>query len=244
MTVVIKDNNGSFRDKALGWAGCPIDTAGLEIAHFFGGSLESSLRNFSYGKTASRAVGSPTINADSLSLKGATNYIQSAMSDSNELTLLVAFKPVEQVASIVIGNLVSTENGTTRKVAIAYGPQMLVSAFRGTDTSGASASTPTALTVGSPACLSLRNSAGSVGEIVLNNLTKGEIGRQANPGAPSLGSALRIGGSYNTTSYVGRTEIYAVLGFSRKLSDSELTTLYNWLKGYCSRRGVFIQVVI
>ena len=240
MTVVIKDNNGSFRDKALGWAGCPINTTGLEIAHFFGGTQENSLRNFSYGKPDSAGVGAPTINANSLSLKGANNYVQSAMADANEMTLLVAFKPVEAVASIPVGNLVATDNGTTRKVAIAYSSNMLVSAFRGTDTSGAGATTPTALVVGMPVCLALRNAIGAAGEVILNNLTKGEVGKQANLGTPSLGNPLRIGGAYNSASYVGKTEVYAVLGFSRKLSDVELATLYAWLKAYCARRTIAI----
>jgi hypothetical protein len=240
MTVVIKDNNGSFRDKALGWAGCPIDTTGLEIAHFFGGTLDNSLRNFSYGKPVSAGVGVPTINPNSVSLKGATNYVQSAMADANEMTLLVAFKPVEAVASIPVGNLVSTTDGTTRKVAIAYSSNMLVSAFRGTDTNGAGATTPTALVVGAPVCLALRNSIGAGADVILNNLTKGEVGKQANLGTPSLGSPMRIGGGYNSASYVGKTEVYAVLGFNRKLTDVELATLYAWLKAYCARRSIVI----
>lgn len=240
MTVVIKDSTGSFRDKALGWAGCPIDTAGLEIAHFFGGTLENSLRNFSFGKSVSAGVGGLTVNANSLSLKGANNYVQSAMADANEMTLLVAFKPIESVATIVVGNLVSTDNSTTRKVAITYGPAMLVSAFRGTDTNGAGATTPTALVVGTPVCLAMRNATGVAGEVILNNLTKGEVGKQANLGTPSLGSPIRVGGGYNSASYVGKTEVYAVLGFSRKLTDVELATLYAWLKAYCARRAIAI----
>lgn len=57
MAVVIKDGNGSFRNKAIGWIGCPIDTTGLEIAHFFGGTLENSLRNFAFDRANSSALG-------------------------------------------------------------------------------------------------------------------------------------------------------------------------------------------
>lgn len=240
MTVVIKDTKVSVRDKAMGWAGCPIDTAGLQFAHFFGGTLDNSLRNFAYGKPVSASVGTPTINPNSVSLKGANNYVQSAMADVNEMTLLVAFKPLEAVASIAVGNLVSTTDGTTRKVAITYGSAMLVSAFRGTDTSRDGATTPTPLVVGTPVCLALRNSIGAGAEVILNNLTKGEVGKQSNLGTPSLGSPLRVGGGYNSASYVGRTEVYAALGFSRKLTDAELATLYAWLKAYCARRSIVI----
>ena len=180
MTVVIKDSNGSFREKALGWAGCPIDTAGLEVAHFFGGTLENSLRNFAHGKANSTVIGAPTVKANSVALQGRINLIQTAMADTNESTLVVVFKPLEIADAIVIGNLVSPANNTTRRLAMA------------------------------------------------------------NPGAPVLGGAIRVGGAYNAAGYDGKTEAYAVLGFSRKLTDAELGTLYAWLKAYCARRAIAI----
>ena len=240
MTVVIKDNHGSFREKALGWAGCPIDTAGLEIAHFFGGTIESSLRNFSHGKVNATAIGAPTVNANSVSLQGGTTLIQTSMADTNELTLVVAFKPLEAVDTIVAGNLTSPSGGATRRVAIAYSPPMLVTGFRGTDANASGAATLTALVVGTPLCLALRNVVGASPEVTLNNLTRGEVGKMANPGAPALGSPIRIGGGYNIAGYAGKTEAYAVLGFSRRITDSELAKLYAWLKAYCARRSIAI----
>ena len=241
MTVVIKDGNGSFRNKALGWAGCPISTDGLEVAHFFGGTLENSLRNFAHGKDNATAIGVPKINVNSVSLQGGLNMIQTAMADANNLTLLVAFKPLESADAIITGNLVTPGGGgPTRKVAIAWSaPALTVTGFRGTDTNGSGAATPTALVPGSPVCMALRNNTGASPTVTLNNLTKGEVGVMANPGAPSLGAAIRVGGSYSA-GYLGKTEAYAILGFSRKISDAELATLYAWLKAYCARRDIGI----
>ena len=240
MAVVIQDGSASFRDKAMGWAGCPIDTTGLELAHFFGGSLDSSLRNFSYGKADSVAVGAPTPRTNSVALQGRVNYLQTGMADASEVTLVVAFKPVEAVDAIVAGNLVSTTGGTGRKLAIAYGSQMLVSGFRGTESNASGPLLPTALTVGTPVCLALRNTIGSAAEITLSNLTSGEVAKLLNPGTPSLGSPIRVGSAYIPTGYSGKTEVYAVLGFSRRISDTELAKLYAWLKSYCARRSITI----
>lgn len=241
MTVVIKDSNGSFREKALGWAGCPIDTAGLEVAHFFGGTLESSLRNFAQGKANSAAIGAPIVNTNSVSLQGGLNMVQTAMADANEITLLVAFKPLEAADTTIVGNLVTPGGGgPTRKVAIAWSaPALTVTGFRGTDINGSGAATPTALAPGSPVCMALRNNTGTSPTVTLNNLTKGEVGVMANPGTPSLGAAIRVGGTYSV-GYLGKTEAYAILGFSRKITDAELATLYAWLKGYCARRLISI----
>jgi len=241
MTVVIKDNTGSFRDKALGWGGCPISTEGLEIAHFFGGTLESSLRNFANGKANASAIGAPSVNANSVSLQGGLNMIQTTMADTNELTLLIAFKPLEVSDVIIAGNLITPGGGgPTRKVAIAWSaPDLKVNGFRGTDIGGPGAPLPTVLVPAIPVCMSLRNNTGANPTVKLNNLTKGEVGTAVNPGTPSLGSAIRVGGAYST-GYSGKSEVYAVLGFSRNLTDAELATLYAWLKGYCARRNIVI----
>ena len=240
MTVVIKDANGSFRDKALGWVGCPIDTTGLEVAHFFGGALDKSLRNFAYGKTVSAALGAPVVNPNSLSLAGQVSYVQTTMADANESTLLVAFKPLDALNTIVAGNITATTNGTTRKLAISYGTTLSVASFRGTDVGSQGQALPTPLTLGTPACLALRNSTGASPKATLNNLTNGEVDERANPGNPSLGSPIRIGSGYTASGYTGKTEIYAVIAFSRKISDAELSTLYAWLKAYCARRSIVI----
>jgi hypothetical protein len=240
MTVVIKDANGSFRDKALGWAGCPIDTTGLEVAHFFGGALDKSLRNFSYGKAISSAMGNPVVNPNSLSLAGQVDYVQSAMADTNETTLLVAFRPLEAVNAIVAGNLVATTNGTTRKLAITLNTSLSVAAFRGTDITATGAVLPTLLTLNTPVCLALRNSIGASAKLTLNNMTKGEVVETTNAGVPSLGSPIRIGSGYTASNYPGKTEVYAFVAFSRKVSDAELATLYAWLKAYCARRSIVI----
>ena len=238
MTVVIKDSNGSFREKALGWAGCPIDTAGLEVAHFFGGTLENSLRNFTHGKANSTVIGTPTVKANSVALQGRLNLIQTAMADTNESTLVVVFKPLEIADAIIIGNLVSPANNTTRRLAMAYSAPMTVTGFRTTDQNQSGATTSTALAVGAPVCLALRNVMGATPLVTFNNLTKGEVGTMANPGPPVLGGAIRIGGAYNVAGYDGKTEVYAALGFSRKLTDAELGTLYAWLKAYCASRAI------
>lgn len=238
MTVVIKDTKVSARDKAMGWAGCPIDTAGLEFAHFFGGTLDNSLRNFSYGKTKSTAVGAPGVNADSVTLLGRSNFLQTAMADTNESTLVVAFKPLDFLGAILAGNLISTNDGTTRKLALTYNDTMNISGFRGTVSNGAGSSVPTPLVVGVPACLALRNAVGATPKTFVNNLSNGEHSEAPNAGTPSLGSAVRVGSGYNSSGYASRTEMYVAIGFSRKITDSELATLYAWIKAYCARRSI------
>lgn len=241
MAVLIKDVEGSFRNKALGWSGCPVDTAGLEVAHFFGGSLESSLRNFAYGKEHSSARGAPGVNVDSITLQGRVNYIQTAMPDSNEVTLVVAFKPANDGGeSIVAGNFFSSTDGTTRKLALFYNTNKLVTGFRGTATNRNGAPLPTPLIPGSPVCLSLRNTTGTSAKILVKNHTNKEAAEVANAGAPSLGDPIRIGSGYNPTGFSGQSEIYAVIAFSRCVTDDELSKLYAWIKRYCERRSIVI----
>jgi hypothetical protein len=42
----LKVKDVSFRNKALGWSGCPISTDGLALAHFYGGTIDQCVKNF------------------------------------------------------------------------------------------------------------------------------------------------------------------------------------------------------
>ncbi|UFH28837.1 hypothetical protein [Pseudomonas sp. CIP-10] len=241
MAVVIKDGSGSFRNKAVGWAGCPIDTTGLELAHFFGGALSNSLKNFAFDKEDSSALGAPAVNQDSISLQGRVNFIQTQMADTPEVTLLAAFKPVDAGGeAIVAGNFVASTSGATRRLALFYNTAKQVTGFRGTSTNANGAALPTPIVNGVPVCLSLRNITGTTPKIMVKNHTSGEAAEVANAGAPSLGSPIRIGSGYNTGGFSGQNEVYALIAFSRSVSDDELAKLYAWLKRYCERRSIVI----
>lgn len=241
--IVLKDASANYRDAALGWAGCPIDAAGLEMAFFFGGTLARSLKNYAPGKPNAVAVGTPGVTANGLTLQGGTNYLQTSMADSWSMTLISIYRVKADVDVMVIANTVGTATPSQRKTAIYCSSEtagdglVQLNALHASDTASQTAVVGS-LAVDSYVCTAMRFD--SVEQIVKSkNLTSGVTHDQPVSGTRTAGSPLRIGWGY-MGGYTGVTDVVAAIGFSRKLTDAELASFYAYLKTYAARRSIAI----
>lgn len=242
--IVIKDPSASYRDSALGWVGCPVDATGLEFAHFFGGTLARCLKNYAPGKADSMVTGVPTIGTHSITTRGALNYLTTTMADTPSKTLIAVYERIDEVDAMIIANTVDTATATGRKTSLfnsagAIDNNVALSALHASDTVNTVVTVGAGIGLNTPVCHSLRFD--SVEQVLYtSNLSTGATANAAVGGARTAGSALRIGHSYVANGYTGQTKIYAAMGFSRKLGDAELNTVYQYLKTYCARRAIAV----
>lgn len=240
--IVLKDASANYRETALGWAGCPVDATGLEMAFFFGGTLARSLKNYAPGKANAVATGAPTVNANSLIVSGSA-YLTTAMADSASITLVAAYRSLAEVGTIVIGNYAGASpselRGTNLLAAsdtIANGLNNLQGQHSTPATSGVSS--PGSFAVNTPVLHAVRFE-NATSTLTVNNATANTVSSSVIAGTHVAGGPMMMGRGY-VNDLPGQTEIYAALGFSRKLTDAELALLCQYLKVYAARRSITI----
>ncbi|WP_253197297.1 hypothetical protein [Burkholderia cenocepacia] len=254
MGILLRDDQASYRANAKGMI-FPISDAGLEFVGVFGGDLTASSRNFAANKPALAPVGSPTVNEDSIVLTGSSAFLQTEMAGSIDLTFIAIARPLEMVGHVLISNYRSVSlahSGTTIGASLYTVPEP------GPDNDGLKTVVfERAVTDGNAsifAGVSLENDQGlgvyqflcgrfdsSAKAHRVNNLTTGHSFTSGpEPRALDLGGTFRIGAGYAAGEWEGKSEFVSAIGMSRCITDHELTTLYQFWKGYCSRRGIVI----
>lgn len=251
MGIIIKDNNASYRAGAMGMV-FPIDNTGLELLSVFGGTLAESSRNFAPGKSPLSAAGAPTVNANSIVLDSG-KYLQTSMADNSNLTLIVIGRALTEEGSLIFSNYGSpsqTHAGVTSGASIyssvgTAADGKLATVFQRAKNVGGVSTLVSASSVQVNVnefhfmCGRLD---GAVGIRKFNDMTAGVATVSAADTTQfDLGGAFRLGFGYGATgSFTGQTEMVAAIGLSRAISDAELTSLYQFWKGYCARRGIVI----
>lgn len=255
MPLDLIDPNGSNQAYGNGWEP-PIDPTGLALAHFFGNTLAISAKNYAAGGVATTVVGAPTVDAYDINLLEEVNYLQTGMTDTDGLTVLMAINPLAGVSANLIGNQSSASQGVTGgqingfNLSITYNAGFggsglaptLVRDFGngGSPTYKQCQDTGGLLTAGTPYFLAAQY-VSSENKLRLQNLTTGRatvVNGPASP-LPILAQPPRIGSKYGTVSGAG-SKLYTAHGWNRNLSSTEINTMYAFIKGYLSRRGITI----
>ncbi|MGK8199504.1 hypothetical protein [Burkholderia cepacia] len=254
MGILLRDDQASYRSNAKGMI-FPISDAGLELIGVFGDTLAASCRNFASGKAAFTPVGTPTVNANSIELQGTAAFLQTDMAHSHDLTLIVISRPLDELGTLLLSNYQSKSQvhaGQTVGASLyshpGSAPDDHVMSLRATY-----ASTDGSVSVASG--VGIENDI-PVGQFQFHcgrfsaatnirqadNLTTAKSALWPNETrAVDFGETFRIGAGYtNAVDYRGRSELVAVIGMSRVITDAEMTTLYKFWKGYCERRGILI----
>lgn len=253
MTILLKDPTSSF--KSISVAYLPAVADGLEYLNFFGGTMLETGRNLARGKAGGGVIGSPTINANSAVFTPYTNYVDTGVKMSTEMTMLIVAKLLTEEATMLLSNYTSARVGDATKQSLGVGftvvgagtangkvPMTFQAAVNvaGTSTSGG-VSTGDTTPVGVPHCF-----AGSVSdsskERRITNLTTSEsvFGTSADPLDLGIGT-IRVGSSASAASGFNHpVEIYAAAIYSRVLSANEIATMYDFLKGYYTRRSIAV----
>lgn len=232
----------------------PPNCEGLAGLFILGGTLADSVKNRSpvTGAVDATAVGSPVVNATSLTLTNLTAFLQTQIAEADEMTLVAAFT-TGYLAFNAITNTWTPRQGTP-----------------GTNSHGVGLRS-----YGGSAPETGRNYAASMGHFDGNN---GGASTQMNAGGAAVvgGSLMAAAARFTTTTATrnilttggaaltatipngqqrdratglirlgsanvgGSNDAFAMTAaaiFTRRLSDDELAAFYAWLKAYEANRG-------
>lgn len=252
------DRSGTFS-----WAPDNFPMTGLEVAAIFGGTLAQSIKNLAPGKSDLTVIGSPTVSADYITLKNVTNYLQTNVAESADMTLLSVRASAQVINAIDISNSAVIQrtggiypNGVgLRTSPFGSAPisdtQNFYSATVGyySGTSGATAntlSTSSALTT-EPSVdthIAFSSRITSAGVLTRNDLTKSTSSSATIPGGNvrDTSGLLRIGSAgLGDATRADDLPLSMVFIWSRALSDTELiNAAYGWIKSYYTRRSIVV----
>lgn len=250
LKVVVK--NAKWSARAASWLS-PVPE-GLQYANFFGGSQKSLGRNLAPGKPAATVVGAPTVNTNSAVFSYLERLIKTGVLQTNDCTLITVAKFPTGTTNVwrqMISNF-GRDNGTggfkwgfslTFKLD-ATPPDVratlgLVPVSTAAVTGLGSAVPAQA---GMTICAAARvDSAARV--ITCDNKTAGttKASTYLDTLKPELNGEFFIGSAAGArTDSVGDLEVSFAAIFDRVLSDAELATFYQSLKGIYAAKGVAI----
>lgn len=235
MTVIVNklaDYSGSFVD-----FDAPIDMTGVTGFFVLGISAERSIINHGSGPDAT-IVGTPTYTAQHARLTGPGSYIQTALTQSTEMSLVVVGKasvaaPTGTVRPCYIGNAVESGQGLTVYAASGVADSFVA-------LGGVTAQAITSITDHSAAHFLASRVANGTGTVRQKNYTNGIASAPAAVGAISVDSkTFRLGMNYGTN-LLGPADMSLAVIATRQFSDAEELALYNWAKALMALRGVAI----
>lgn len=227
---------------------------GVEGMWLFGASSAASTRNLIYGKPAASVVGAPVVSANSLRLKGLTNFLQTSIAQAPEMTIYVVGKSTDTFVGgagspMFVSNFQSprasdtskTSNGVSLAILASTGaPQATVSGiFSVIAADGPASSIASAANVSIPDMTAYKlmtaRKAGSTRE--MRNETAGTVNSIVSALPDDLGNGLlRIGSGY--TSYAGYCDIAAVVIANVAHTTDERAAINASIRALMTFRGV------
>lgn len=221
---------------------------GLEAVHFLNTSLTKAARNFAPGKGQSKVVGAPVPQTAYLTCKGMVNFIESAMSETESMTMFVIARTAVD-GSVVADRPMFLGNyqGQAGDSGPAYGVSIYLSALnRITATAGygSDAGTNTNVLAGvtkpavanvwglymiqvTPTAVVMRDF--TVG---LTQTTSASLPRRLSTGKIRIGSGQ--------TNLSGNCDVAVFQGHSVALNESEIQATAADLRAYAARRGLTV----
>lgn len=220
----------------------------------FGINASVSIRNMVEGKSALSIVGSPTYGSNYIELTGAqVAYLVSGIKNSTDMTIMATALSVEEKGSVIVSNYQSTRADNTglcigTSLGFDVGTNttngLVISRFNhATLVGGVSTGAAAETSVESPI-----NQWGLIAGRVKNsertravyNLTAGTSGTNT-PAVNDvdLGDFLRIGSAYNNQ-FPGKVRISELAIFSEKLSDSNFSSLTEFMRQRAISKGISV----
>lgn len=221
---------------------------GLEAVHFLNTSLTKAGRNFAPGKGQSKVVGAPVPQAAYLSCKGTVNLIETAMAESESMTMFVIARTAADgsVAAdrpMFLGNY----QGQAGDGGAAYGVSIYLSALnRITATAGygSDAGTNTNVLAGvtKPAVANLWGLymiQVTPTAVVMRDLTSG-LTQTTSASLPRRLATGKIRIGSGQTNLLGACDVAVFQGHSVALTETEIQTTVADLRAYAARRGIIV----
>lgn len=238
----------------------PIDPTGFKGIFLFGDSVAQSVRNYAGGADAV-VVGNPVIGSSGqgLMLREATDYLTTDFTQQLNTTIIGMFKAAAQTFFPVSTYQGPRLNDATQPAAKGLGIQMAQSGGNPTlngfvgSWNGSTAGSPSDLLfspnpVASPVAgqykmWGVRTTAGvTPAQVTTNDLGQGSQATRVGAAGTYVDrntNKFRIGSSYLTVP-TPAVEMLGAFVIDRILSDAEMATMYQWMKGYWARRGISI----
>lgn len=228
---------------SLDWD-APFD--GVEYINFFDGAAVAT-RNLAPGKPGATIAGSLTHGQGYTVFTSQTNYLQTEVLDTAELTVLSVFRSVgiagndvQAERSMIVSNFqnIGGQNLPIGVSLIAARPDQF-SGIAGT-INGETNNNTTGTIAADPNAWGLRALRISATQIVLDDLTTGTrtTTALAFPRAVA-GRKFRIGGPYNGQ-YLGVNHQCVTALISRRISDNELFDLGDLARHHAASRGIAV----
>lgn len=221
---------------------------GLEAVHFLNTSLTKAARNFAPGKGQGKVVGSPVPQAAYLSCKGTVACIESAMAESESMTLFIIARTAAD-GSVVpdrpmfLGNYQgqNVDGGTAWGVSIYLGALNRITATAGYGSDAASnTNVLAAVTKTAVANLwGLYMIQVTPTAVVIRDFTSG-LTQSASPSLPrrlAIGK-IRIGSGQSNL--LGSCDVAAFQGHSVALTEAEIQSTVADLRAYAARRNITV----
>lgn len=252
--IVLKVDGVDYSANAIGFVP-PIDATGLVYLNYFGGNATRTARNLASGGTAGVVVGDPTENTNDTTFTPGTNYVQTAVSETADKTIIAAVKPLTDANSAIVGNYKGNRVGDSG--VLGFGNALYFLPTTGGDnlvspnwqdagwsevSGSASNSISTSITnncaVGTYYCL-VGRTASNVRKIF--NKTTGASAQSGNTTTVDLAvTNYQIGSMPTPTGFTAANTIAFVAIFQRALTDTEINTFYDYLKTYLSTKSITI----
>jgi hypothetical protein len=229
-----------------------------EAFGILGGTVARSQKNYAAGKTDFTLVGSPTLSDHSAEFQNTVSWLQTAVAETDNMTLIAVCSTEKQNAFLVSNygtvrtgsspsqyplgaNLRTTAQGTSTTTNFLTATAGYYDGTTNGTANAISASlTRTAAT--GYRCAAARFTESS-GVVKINDLTAGDNSSATRPSGSrdKAPSSFRVGSAI--LSDATRNDAVDILGFaiySETLSDANLALVYNWFKTYYARRGISI----
>lgn len=229
-----------------------------EAFGILGGTIARSQKNYALGKTDFTLVGSPTLSANSAQFQNTVAWLQTAVAESDNMTLIAICSTAKQTAYLV-SNYGTVRTGSTNS-QYPFGANLWTTPqeasttvnfltatagyYDGTTNGTASAiSAPLTRTAASGYRCAAARFTESSGVVKINDLTAGDSATATRPSGSrdKASSTFRVGsGILGDPSRIDAVDILGFAIYSETLSDDNLALVYNWFKTYYARRGISI----
>ena len=259
MTLALVSPTDSYEANAIGFI--PPVTRGL-VGFFLHGSAAGPLgKNYAPGGADAAVVGSPVLSARSVRFKSLTNYLQTNLPQTADLTFLTVAKSTDTLVAgtnatcpMFISNYSGPRSADTTKTS--YGASLFLlgvaagapaanlrggyAAYDGASGATNSASAQLALADASQFAMLAFTKSGTARKVY--NKTAGtsatyDAGALVNDIATTL---FRIGSGY--ADYAGLSDIAMTAVYNVGLTDAEVETMYQFQKAFYARNGRGIAI--
>lgn len=224
---------------------------GLEAIHFLNTSPQKAARNYAPGKPSGGVVGNPVAYSDRLACKGLTDYIQTALSESDSMTFFCIARSSEDNSSDAkrpgfFGNYSTSGLGVDG--AAADGTVMYfrtvgnMAAAAGYGNTAADKTFPLAtLSAADAAKWSLYVVQISTAGITFRDITNNRSSTQNGTGGlPRRRSLTKFQLGSNPSRFGGTCDVAVWQAHSVSLTEDEIATTIADLRGYALRKGIVV----